>query len=770
MKIASTKQDINFITQCKSKRVFPNFMKLYSSVMNDRTKKVIYAAKNHWLKLELSHHYATLGRLELETYNLHLALTKIYDNNEWTEFHNNLCKVIEHKTKSKIEIHKKKLLKLCIQQRPNKPQQTTVISSNTINIVRNDSCVQLTDAELHLLNKGLKFSLTPVRAPIEDLAVAIQSNTARCTLQVKSELIQYSTNVIREIMLKPKNEEALCLHKTAKDIKNKDVIISKADKGNNIIILDHQEYLCRMNLMLNSGDYTELRTNPLNKMKSKVDDILNKYSKSLGKVTVMFLKSSNPQVPRMYGLPKIHKEGKQMRPIASNINAPTQKLAKWLIQKFNLLEPPTSLSIKNSIDFVDKVKNVRITRNETMISFDVKSLFPSIPVDKALECLKTWLCSNGVSQQLTTMYIEMTELCMEQNIFQFDGKFYRQNHGTAMGNSLSGFIAEVFMSDFEMKLKKQQLFPRIWYRYVDDVFAICAIRKADSVLHLINSQCSSIQFTSEREANNCLPFLDIMVTRIETSLDFSIYRKPTFCERLIPADSYHHYRHKMAVFHSMIHRLLNIPMSLINYEKELTYIHHLARVNGYESKEISNIVKKHLEKQRRSNMSTFFNVPKDEKTSRRIGLPYYPAVTKVLAPMFRKHDLEIVPKSGNTLRSILGSNKDSIPMLKKSGIYEVSCQSGCDAVYYGKTIRNIEKRFNEHMYQFKNGNSEKSGVAKHLIENGHKIDISNIKLVQEVNENRHIEIFETIHIRKNKHKNLMNADMGNVQSTLMNIF
>lgn len=261
-----------------------------------------------------------------------------------------------------------------------------------------------------------------------------------------------------------------------------------------------------------------------------------------------------------------------------------------------------------------------------------------------------------------------------------------------------------------------------------------------------------------------------MVTRVETSLDFSIYRKPTFCERLIPADSYHHRRHKMAAFHAMIHRLLKIPMSSTNYEKELAYIHHLARVNGYDNKEISNIVKKHLEKQRLSNMSTFFNVPKDEKTSRRIGLPYYPTVTKALAPVFRKHDLEIVPKSGNTLRSILGSNKDSIPMLKRSGIYEVSCQSDCDALYYGKTIRNIEKRFYEHMYQFKNGNSEKSSVAKHLIENGHKIDISNIKLVQEVNENRHIEIFETIHIRKNKHKNLMNGDMGNVQSTLMNIF
>lgn len=47
---------------------------------------------------------------------------------------------------------------------------------------------------------------------------------------------------------------------------------------------------------------------------------------------------------------------------------------------------------------------------------------------------------------------------------EFDGKFYRQNQETAMGNSLSGFIAEVFMSDFELKPKKQPLFSRIWLR------------------------------------------------------------------------------------------------------------------------------------------------------------------------------------------------------------------------------------------------------------------------------------------------------------------
>ena len=74
-----------------------------------------------------------------------------------------------------------------------------------------------------------------------------------------------------------------------------------------------------------------------------------------------------------------------------------------------------------------------------MISFDVKSLFPSITVDIAIILLEKWLDSKDVLKQQCSMYAEKAKLCMEQNIFQFNENFYHQNKGTAMDNSLSGF-------------------------------------------------------------------------------------------------------------------------------------------------------------------------------------------------------------------------------------------------------------------------------------------------------------------------------------------
>lgn len=40
-----------------------------------------------------------------------------------------------------------------------------------------------------------------------------------------------------------------------------------------------------------------------------------------------------------------------------------------------------------------------------------------------------------------------------------------------MGSKLSPLLADVFMSDFETEAQKNKLFPRVWRRYVDDVFA-----------------------------------------------------------------------------------------------------------------------------------------------------------------------------------------------------------------------------------------------------------------------------------------------------------
>ena len=57
--------------------------------------------------------------------------------------------------------------------------------------------------------------------------------------------------------------------------------------------------------------------------------------------------------------------------------------------------------------------------------------------------------------------------------FVFDGQYYDQIYGVAMASPLGRVLANIFMCDFEEKwVMKNINQPTIWFRYVDDTFAL----------------------------------------------------------------------------------------------------------------------------------------------------------------------------------------------------------------------------------------------------------------------------------------------------------
>jgi hypothetical protein len=53
--------------------------------------------------------------------------------------------------------------------------------------------------------------------------------------------------------------------------------------------------------------------------------------------------------------------------------------------------------------------------------------------------------------------------------FTFNGQFYGQTVGVAMGSSLSPFIANFYTEDYDKAaLESPPLKPRCWFRYMDD--------------------------------------------------------------------------------------------------------------------------------------------------------------------------------------------------------------------------------------------------------------------------------------------------------------
>lgn len=631
--------------------------------------------------------------------------------------------------------------------------------------VKNLSSEPFTEEELNLLDKGLNYTIRPEKTNIDNIIIDIET-----AIKYKPDFIKHSVrNEVMPILKATKrnnnyqrNEE----HNTLKSIKEKDVFFLKADKGNALVILDKSDYKHRMEQTIQSSEFQQLKRNPLPKMIKAATNAIKEIYETF-KVPRWRLSVSNPRVPRLYGLPKIHKEGNKMRPIVTNINAPTYNIAKWLVETFNKFPQPPGFQVKNNIQFVENIKNLRIEEDELLISFDVVSLYPNVPISTALEAIKNWLNNLDITPEEAELYAKLTSKCMEQNEFQYDNNFYKLKHGTSMGHPLSCFVANAFMGHLETEMHKNNQLPKVWHRYVDDVFTIMRREEVQPFLKLINSQYESIKFTVEFEQNNHLPFLDLLLTRFKHHIDISVYRKPTTTRRYITSDSYCSFNTKMASFRSMINRMCNLPLSAENYTKELEYIRETADINGYNSHIINNMVEKHMKKQKRESLSTMFKIQKDENI-KRISFTFAPPLTNTLKHLFKKHKLELTFANNNKLLHKLGSVKDSIPELQKSGCYRIDCaEKDCNKLYIGQTKRNITTRFKEHTAHFKYNRPEKSSVAAHMLENEH-FDIKDVKLIKQIQNAASLDAWESLYIHRNR-QNVMNTDTAPINSILFNI-
>ncbi len=377
----------------------------------------------------------------------------------------------------------------------------------------------------------------------------------------------------------------------------------------------------------------------------------------------------------------------------------------------------------------------------------------------------------GVVHARAVAYVELAQVCMRQNVFQFRGRFYFQSEGTSIGNSLSSFLAELFLCHFETSIEKHPLFPRFYRRYMDDIFVIQNRRMFEAVKALFEEKMNSIKkgavrFTIERQIDFKISFLNTKCEIVDGKVEVDVHRKPTHTMRLITSDSYHDIRHKLAAYHSMAHFMFSLPLTKQKIEKETEKFLEIGEVNGFSRNAVLDIIDSHRRKKKRNEISTFYNAPNDAPP-KRIGIRFYPEITRLLKPIYRRWNMELVHRNDGPLKSLLGTTKDVPPDIHKSGIYRIQC-SHCGRIYIGMTIRKLFIRFNEHI---KSANwKQKTAVGKHIFSSNHLVNISDLKLIKPVHQMWKIQFYEAIHIHRHKHENLLNVDDGNVKSPILKLF
>ena len=315
------------------------------------------------------------------------------------------------------------------------------------------------------------------------------------------------------------------------------------------------------------------------------------------------LPTGNSSPPaRFYGLPKIHKANCPMCPIVSACGTSTYNLAKYLTKILKVYAGHSSSFVKDSKDLADKLQSIKLQDNEELVSFDVSALFTSIPVNQALDVINQLIIQHQTNMDFKYKVgkawyevadhldredvMALLKVVLNNCVFSFQGKFYKQLHGAAMGSPCSPVVANIYTEYFE----KRALGPELpvsftintWLRYVDDVLTIVKKGTRDSLLNYLNSIDPNIKFTIEPpNEQGAIPFLDTFPRPSGNKIITSVYRKPTHTDRYLDFNSNHPKSAKHAVVRALTDRAKNVCSSAELLAKEMDHLGKVLKYNNY---------------------------------------------------------------------------------------------------------------------------------------------------------------------------------------------
>ena len=306
---------------------------------------------------------------------------------------------------------------------------------------------------------GPKFVITPKETPVKEYIAATEQACMKIE-QGKEE--EFRVEVKRLLKREQSNKKQVNISKeelkAMKELKqDTNRLILTVDKGVALVVLDKEDHIKKAQDLLEENTYKKNAEDPTPKQKNKLIGILRNIKAEGGLKEEVYkrLYPTGTGSPKFYGLPKIHKAGIPLRPIISSIGTVTYNTAKELAR---ILKPLVGLSnhhIQNTMDFVEQIKEVKLKKEESMVSYDVTALFTSVPIPPVLKIIEDKLNEDKDLPQRTSMntrhIIRLFEFCLRSTYFVFQGRYYEQTEGAAMGSPLSPIIANIYMEHFKTR-------------------------------------------------------------------------------------------------------------------------------------------------------------------------------------------------------------------------------------------------------------------------------------------------------------------------------
>ncbi len=239
------------------------------------------------------------------------------------------------------------------------------------------------------------------------------------------------------------------------------------------------------------------------------------------------------------------------RAIISGCGSPTERISQFLEFFLALIALSQSTHIKDTTDLLCKLEALRLPPHVILLVGDIASMYSNIPHDDAQNIIRCSLTENetldyGIKRPSTDSLMDLAKLIFEGNYFRFDGKYYRQTCGLAMGSRASVSGSDIVVHHFERQLiakyNKQLL---TFLRFRDDVFGIFdgSMTECQQFMADANSLHPKLKFNFEISLEK-VSFLDVDIFKgsrfnEQGILDFTTHFKSTNKFQYIHRDSCH---------------------------------------------------------------------------------------------------------------------------------------------------------------------------------------------------------------------------------------
>ena len=302
------------------------------------------------------------------------------------------------------------------------------------------------------------------------------------------------------------------------------------------------------------------------------------------------------ELAHLYYLPKAHKTGTPLRPIIAGLKHPTIRISKFLD---NLLRPlfdrmAQQTTVDSGFELVKHLEEWSVLnfRQETVLcTIDVTDLYTMVPQVEGVLALKKMMDYLNLKQigglKVETI-IRLSRFVMQNNYFSYDGQYYHQIRGGAMGSPLTLTIANCYMFFFERNIVKQTgNSGGLYLRYIDDIFLAInwPIRHLMKQISIWNRFDLNIQLSAN--ISFVADFLDLHMENRDGELFTTVFHKPSYEPYYLPFNSVHPLHMKKNIPFAMLVRAVRYCSTFEGYLHERESLRMALLLNKYPGEFIS---------------------------------------------------------------------------------------------------------------------------------------------------------------------------------------